>query len=114
MAFEDWWRDTGHLVDPDTADVPWFDKREGLARDAYQAGREELWPEVERLQERGQEADERLARKTSRIEELASICERLDNLRMAAMHAMRRSGCRHDEWVAKVLEILESAEEPTP
>lgn len=36
--FENWWRDEGRMIDPDTDDVPWFDKREALANIAYEAG----------------------------------------------------------------------------
>lgn len=37
--FENWWRDDGRFIDPDTDDVPWFDKRKGLAESAFNAGR---------------------------------------------------------------------------
>jgi hypothetical protein len=39
--FDEWWRDEGRWIDPDTEDVPWFDKREALARLAYEAGHAE-------------------------------------------------------------------------
>ena len=35
--FEDWWHRDGKFIDPDTADVPWFDKRKGLAAAAFEA-----------------------------------------------------------------------------
>lgn len=35
--FEDWWSKEGKFIDPDTADVPWFDKRKGLAAQAFDA-----------------------------------------------------------------------------
>jgi hypothetical protein len=37
-AFDDWWSSDGQYIDPDTSDVPWFDKRRGLAEYAYRAG----------------------------------------------------------------------------
>ena len=30
-AFDEWWSSRGQYLDPDTDDVPWFDKRRGLA-----------------------------------------------------------------------------------
>lgn len=36
--FEDWWSRDGKFIDPDTSDVPWFDKRKGLAAQAFEAG----------------------------------------------------------------------------
>ena len=38
IPFEDWWASQGRCIDPDTEDVPWFDKRKGLAEAAYDAG----------------------------------------------------------------------------
>ena len=38
IPFEDWWASQGKFIDPDTEDVPWFDKRKGLAEAAYDAG----------------------------------------------------------------------------
>lgn len=38
MNFDDWWTETGRCLDPDTDDVPWFDKRRGLAEYAFDAG----------------------------------------------------------------------------
>jgi len=40
ILFEDWWNETGRYLDPDTDDVPWFDKRKELAGIAYMAGYE--------------------------------------------------------------------------
>lgn len=37
-VFADWWSDEGQYLDPDTDDVPWFDKRRGLAEMAFHAG----------------------------------------------------------------------------
>ena len=37
MTFDTWWRDEGRFIDPDTSDVPWFDKREELAHCAFDA-----------------------------------------------------------------------------
>jgi hypothetical protein len=28
-GFEKWWQEDGRMIDPDTEDVPWFDKRKG-------------------------------------------------------------------------------------
>lgn len=33
--FESWWQREGKSFDPDTEDVPWFDKRKELARKAF-------------------------------------------------------------------------------
>ena len=38
-TFDDWWAADGQYLDPDTSDVPWFDKRRALAEYAYNAGR---------------------------------------------------------------------------
>lgn len=35
--FEDWWHRDGKFIDPDFSDVPWFDKRKGLAAAAFEA-----------------------------------------------------------------------------
>lgn len=35
--FEEWWSRAGQYVDPDTSDVPWSDKRKGLAAAAFAA-----------------------------------------------------------------------------
>ncbi len=35
QMFEDWWTRDGRFIDPDTSDVPWFDKRKGLAARAF-------------------------------------------------------------------------------
>lgn len=40
LPFDEWWSKDGQYVDPDTADVPWFDKRRGLAAYAYRAGQD--------------------------------------------------------------------------
>jgi hypothetical protein len=37
-GFEKWWRERGRSLDPDTEDVPWFDKREALAHIAFDEG----------------------------------------------------------------------------
>jgi hypothetical protein len=39
--FNEWWSEDGSYIDPDTADVPWFDKRRGLAEAAFSAGMDE-------------------------------------------------------------------------
>lgn len=36
-AFEKWWSDEGIYIDPDTSDVPWFDKRKELCEYAWDA-----------------------------------------------------------------------------
>lgn len=38
VGFEKWWAEEGRSLDPDTEDVPWFDKRKGLAESAFEAG----------------------------------------------------------------------------
>lgn len=35
--FEEWWLRNGQFIDPDTSDVPWFDKRRALAESAFDA-----------------------------------------------------------------------------
>lgn len=35
--FDQWWRTVGRFLDPDTSDVPWFDKRKSLAQSAFVA-----------------------------------------------------------------------------
>jgi hypothetical protein len=35
--FDEWWNREGQYLDPDTSDVPWFDKRRGLAEMAFNA-----------------------------------------------------------------------------
>jgi hypothetical protein len=39
LKFDAWWQQDGRGYDPDTEDVPWFDKRKGLAEYAFDAGR---------------------------------------------------------------------------
>jgi hypothetical protein len=34
-SFDDWWQRDGKFYDPDTDDVPWFDKRKELAEYAW-------------------------------------------------------------------------------
>lgn len=36
--FEKWWAEDGRMYDPDTEDVPWFDKRKELALVAFAKG----------------------------------------------------------------------------
>lgn len=38
VGFEKWWQEQGRMLDPDTEDVPWFDKRESLAHLAFDEG----------------------------------------------------------------------------
>ena len=33
--FDEWWSREGMFIDPDTDDVPWFDKRKALAEKAF-------------------------------------------------------------------------------
>jgi hypothetical protein len=40
VNFEEWWNKEGRFYDPDTEDVPWFDKRKVLAELAFVAGME--------------------------------------------------------------------------
>lgn len=35
--FAEWWSRDGRFIDPDTDDVPWFDKRKGIAAAAFHA-----------------------------------------------------------------------------
>jgi hypothetical protein len=37
-SFEEWWNKEGRFYDPDTEDVPWFDKRKELAELAFISG----------------------------------------------------------------------------
>jgi len=37
-GFEKWWTEQGRSLDPDTEDVPWYDKREALAHIAFDEG----------------------------------------------------------------------------
>jgi hypothetical protein len=38
VGFEKWWDEQGRFLDPDTEDVPWYDKREALANLAFDEG----------------------------------------------------------------------------
>ena len=38
VGFEKWWQEQGRSLDPDTEDVPWYDKREALAHIAFDEG----------------------------------------------------------------------------
>lgn len=38
FGFDKWWSEEGKGIDPDTSDVPWFDKRKALAELAFEAG----------------------------------------------------------------------------
>jgi hypothetical protein len=38
VGFDKWWQEDGKMIDPDTEDVPWFDKRKALAELAFEAG----------------------------------------------------------------------------
>lgn len=53
--FDEWWDKKGRFIDPDTEDVPWFDKRKELSEYAFDAGfttRPSGWiPVSERLPE---------------------------------------------------------------
>ena len=45
-GFDAWWSADGQYLDPDTSDVPWFDKRRGLAEYAFVAGAaSSVWPD---------------------------------------------------------------------
>jgi hypothetical protein len=37
-TFENWWAQDGRMYDPDTEDVPWFEKRKELAELAFAEG----------------------------------------------------------------------------
>lgn len=38
-TFDEWWTRIGRTLDPDTEDVPWYDKRKGLAEAAFNAAK---------------------------------------------------------------------------
>jgi len=38
VGFDKWWQEDGRMLDPDTEDVPWFDKRKELAELAFAKG----------------------------------------------------------------------------
>lgn len=38
VGFDKYWNEDGKGYDPDTEDVPWFDKRKFLAEHAFEAG----------------------------------------------------------------------------
>lgn len=38
QSFDEWWEEIGRSFDPDTDDVSWYDKRRGLAEEAFRAG----------------------------------------------------------------------------
>ena len=38
VGFDKWWQEDGRMLDPDTEDVSWFDKRQVLADLAFEAG----------------------------------------------------------------------------
>lgn len=38
LRFEKWWGESGRYIDPDTDDVPWFDKRKELCAVAFGVG----------------------------------------------------------------------------
>lgn len=33
--FDEWWGREGRFIDPDTSDIPWYDKRRALAEHAF-------------------------------------------------------------------------------
>lgn len=41
QEFDVWWEKDGKFFDPDTADVPWYDKRKFLAEYAWHRARQE-------------------------------------------------------------------------
>jgi hypothetical protein len=49
MTFDEWWAKDGRFYDPDTDDVPWFDKRKELAAVAFTAGAGETKRQRDRL-----------------------------------------------------------------
>ena len=40
LTFEEWWMRTGRMIDPDTEDVPWYDKRKFLAEYTFMRARQ--------------------------------------------------------------------------
>ncbi len=66
--FTKWWRRDGIMFDPDTEDVPWFDKREGLAEYAWDAAMrqsEEMRGQLRRIIEADSNRDSRLRGQTA-------------------------------------------------
>jgi hypothetical protein len=60
--FEKWWDSDGKYFDPDTEDVPWYDKRAELAEYAWHRGRAKLSCELEELRARDSQRDSILLR----------------------------------------------------
>jgi hypothetical protein len=46
-TFEEWWNRVGRFYDPDTEDVPWFDKRKELAELAFRSGWQSVTGKIE-------------------------------------------------------------------
>jgi hypothetical protein len=62
-GFAKWWQEEGRMLDPDTEDVPWFDKREALAELAWNAAMrasEEMRGQLSRIIEVDSNRDARL------------------------------------------------------
>ena len=39
MNFDEWWNREGQFYDPDTEDVPWYDKRKAIAEKAWEVAK---------------------------------------------------------------------------
>lgn len=94
--FESWWSNGGRFIDPDSADVPWFDKRKGLAGYAFFAGAqkritavlETAQPELDRL--RTEVEDLRAQLNTPELHDFAT------GVISEAQHQRARWGSDHD------------------
>ena len=78
-GFRKWWQETGRYIDPDTEDVPWFDKREALAELAWNAAssdEQETRETLERVNTVDLERDNRLRGKTPWHPYSEDICRR--------------------------------------
>lgn len=57
-TFQDWWNSDGRFLDPDTSDVPWFDKREALAEYAYDAALSQAQSALAAMRAQKEEAED--------------------------------------------------------
>jgi hypothetical protein len=77
-GFEEWWERDGMYIDPDTSDVPWFDKRKGLAECAFVAGMGRTSPKAEfRLHTRDKAVYEILSSDPNLMNVISGIYERI-------------------------------------
>ena len=84
--FNEWWRKDGRMYDPDTYDVPWFDKRQALAEYAFAAGKNASNPMIDQLisnlRDERNEAESSLAHERQRVETLAKALEEISSRRL--------------------------------